>query len=107
MLITYLLSGDSAYLETIIPQFFVVDILQFAGLSFLLIALIKKLRISMWWGLAVAAVFSVARTLLIDKSTDVTLVDYMLGLLWKTNERAYFTLFHWFAYPIIGCIFGQ
>ena len=106
-LITYLISGDSTYLQTIIPQFFVVDILQFAGLSFLLIALLRKLNISMWWGLVFAGVLSVLGTLLIDKATGVTIIDYIFGLFWKTNENAYFTLFHWFAYPVVGCIFGQ
>lgn len=106
-LITYFISGNSTYLQTIIPQFFVVDILQFAGLSFLLIALIKKLNIPMCCGLLLAGILSVAGVLLIDKSTGIVMLDYVLGLFWKTNENAYFTLFHWLAYPVIGCIFGE
>lgn len=106
-MITYLISGAVSYLDTLISDFFVVDILQFAGLSFLVIAVIKKLKVPMWVVLLLASMFSVAGTLLVDHSTGINILDYLLGIFWKTNEDSYFPFFHWFAFPVIGLILGK
>ena len=84
-----------------------VDILQFAGLAFLLIGLARKLKVSNYLLLLVSALFSVAGLLLNDTGTGILFPDLLLGLLWKTQEHAYFTLFHWFVFPVCGMISGK
>jgi hypothetical protein len=78
-----------------------------AGLAFLLIGLARKLKVSNYLLLLVSPLFSVAGLLLKDTGTGILFPDLLLGLLWKTQEHAYFTLFHWFVFPVCGMISGK
>lgn len=106
-LLTYAITGDGAYISNLADCFFEVDILQFAGLSFLLMALLKKLRLGQWKIMALSALMLIAAPLLKDVSTGIYAVDCIFGLFWKSNDFSYFTLLHWFVFPAAGYVFGD
>ena len=106
-MILFAMTGNSSYMSGWIFKLCEVDILQFAGLSFLAIGLAKKWNLSKWVLLAVASGLSVMGCLLKGIHTGLTLPDLILGLFWKTETHAYFTFFHWFIFPVAGMILGD
>ncbi|SKB71311.1 Protein of unknown function [Lachnospiraceae bacterium] len=107
-LIVYFRDGDSEKIPVAIEEFANVDILQFASLSFLTFALVKKLHMK--------HVHLVECTLLIvvvgEWITDhVTFPEgfprYFFGLFFGINEAAFFPYCSWIIFPIAGYIFGK
>lgn len=84
-----------------------VDILQFAGLAFMLLALCKKLRMGMWSVLALSLVMNVAGTLLIGHHTDSYVVNQVLGFFYHTPTCSCFTLLNWFIFVAAGNVMGR
>ena len=99
--------GNSILWSDMMSELMEVDILQFAGMAFLLIGLARKLGISNYVLLGASSLMSVVGVLLKDVGTGILFPDLLLGLFWKTQEYAYFTLFHWFVFPVLGMIFGE
>lgn len=102
-----IIKGNQVLWRDLLCELMETDILQFAGLAFLLIGLARKCRISDGLLLTISAFLSVAGVLLKDTGTGLLFADLLLGLFWKTQEHAYFTLFHWFVFPVCGMIFGK
>lgn len=84
-----------------------MDILQFATVALLTIALFKVLRLKTGWMLAIAAVCSVIGQLLQEISTGSWLGDRLAGVFWKSYDIAYFPLFNWLIVLVIGYAFGK
>ncbi|MCR5543738.1 MAG: heparan-alpha-glucosaminide N-acetyltransferase domain-containing protein [Eubacterium sp.] len=90
---------------SISDSLFLVSILQFAGMAFFAIALMKKLKLPLPGMLAVSLILSVAGTCL--NTYDMTgWKQYLLGLFFMTNEVTSFPLFLWLYYPVAGMIFA-
>lgn len=106
-IIVSLITGSKVFTEELLSNFMQVDILQFAGVAFILIGLAKKLMFPRYTLLILAIIMSVAGVLLKDKGTGFLLADLILGLFWKTQSNAYFTLFHWFIFPVAGMFLGE
>lgn len=106
-LISSVLTGNSDYMGSWLPQLLEVDILQFAGLAFLGIALARKAKLSNWTLFGIAILLPILGSLLKNHGTGMMVPDLLLGLFWKTQEHAYFTFFHWFAFPVVGMILGE
>lgn len=87
--------------------FLAVDILQFAGLSFLFIAFAEKKK----WGNGKLLIFgilaSLLGTVLRDRGTGIPLVDMVLGFIWGTCKTTMFPFLNWIIFPIVGVVFGQ
>lgn len=83
------------------------DILQFAGLAFLLIGLLKKLNIGHLGMLATAVALNAAGYFLNGVQTGCYVVDQLLGYFWGTYSEDFFPLFHWFIFPVMGYVFGD
>ena len=87
---------------------FCVDILAFAGLSFILMGILKKFEVSNKKLIVIAVVMSVIGTLLRDTDFGNPLVNlffsYFIGTLGGFTA---FPLFNWFIFPIAGYIWGQ
>ncbi|MDO5442515.1 MAG: heparan-alpha-glucosaminide N-acetyltransferase domain-containing protein [Bacteroidia bacterium] len=83
------------------------DILQFAGLAFLLIGLLKKLNIGHTGMLLIAVALNAAGFLLNGVQTGNYVVNQFLGYFWGTYSEDYFPLFHWFIFPVMGYVFGD
>ena len=112
-LIGWAITGDAAqYLEPLPFTLFGDDILQFAGLSFLCIALIRKLKAPEWLMFAIALSFSVGGTLLndIDLGSDVLNIfgGWFIGTVnAKEQIVSDFPLLNWLIVPTCGYIFGD
>ena len=100
------LSADPACIEYVYI-FFCVDILQFAAVAMLMIALFKKLNLKPMVMVAIAAVFSVGGQLLQWVSTGSEIGDMVAGLLWHSQEYSYFPLLNWLIFPVCGYAFSS
>lgn len=112
MTVPYLLSllagVDSGRGWTLIDTIGLVDILQFAGMAFLLVALLNKWKVSRYGIVAVALLLQAAGTLLLHTFDGLpSVIQYALGLLFHTNRAVAFPLTLWFAYPAFGIFFGE
>ena len=112
-LIGYLITGDSEkYLSCLVYMTFENDILMFASLSFLLMALLRHLDLKPFVILAIGFAMSIAATLLngIDFGNDV--LNIIFGCFIGTEDAAgnvcsYFTLFNWFVIVAFGYVYGH
>lgn len=105
-LLKYVLTGNEAWLGATF-SLFSVDILQFAGLAFLFLALEKKLGFSnhMIFGIGVGA--SVLGMLLCEVSSGNYVIDQLLGFIWGTQTESYFPFLNWLIFPSFGLWFGS
>ena len=82
-----------------------VDIFYLAGLSVIIIAFIKTIKTGQVW-VAIILVFLVAG--LTDCMNEIMMVperNYILPFIGGTYSWAYFPLFPWLAYPLLGFTF--
>ena len=84
-----------------INLFFCSDILQFATLAMLTIALFKKLKLKQYVMVIIAALCSVAGQLLQWVSTGSTIGDIITGFIWRSNDYSYFPLLSWLILPVV------
>ena len=111
MTIPYLLailSGESWGHWTVIDTIGLVDILQFAGMAFLLMALLEKWKAGRWVILAVALLLQGLGLILLHSFDGLpSAAQYALGLFFHTNYNVCFPLTLWFVYPAFGLCFGE
>lgn len=108
--ILYGIYGEEEYVTETIHALTDVDIFQFAGMAFLLIALIKRLHLSMGWAGLLAAVMSVAGSFV----HKVDLGCFWANLLaspfigidteWVASD---FPLINWFGFVMVGYGVGK
>lgn len=102
------LCGDSWGGWTVIDTIGVVDILQFAGMAFLLTALLEKCKAGRRVVLAVAlALQGIGLFFLNDFYYLSPVAKYTLGLFFHTNTNVAFPLTLWYVYPAFGLCFGE
>ena len=77
------------------------DILQFAGLSFMLISLFMKLDLPVLVMNCIALLMQLVGFLLATYFPVNTNITYVLGLFYKTEDMC-FPLLQWFIYPCFG-----
>lgn len=100
------MTGDEIYLRSQALNFS-SDIMQFAGLAFLLVALTKQLKFSDLHTLIFAVVLNLAGTLLAGVQTGSYAFDQLIGMFWGTETESYFPLFNWFIFVAAGQLFGK
>ena len=101
-----ILLEDPTYLSLLILVIS-VDIMQFAGMAFLLLALLEKLKMGSIGTLAIGIVLSLAGTLLVGVETGIYPLDQLIGFLWGTTTESYFPLFNWFIFVAMGKLYGE
>jgi len=113
LFVAYLISGDAEeYLYSLPYRFFENDVLQFAGLFFLVMALFIYLKLSFGSMLVIALVMSVAGMFLSYTDTGNSMVNTLLGNIIATMDgspddyTSCFPLLNWFIIPLVGYIFG-
>ena len=84
-----------------------VDILHFAGLTFMLTALLKKFDINLTKTLLIAVLMQAVGNLLLSVSVENVLLQYFLGLFIYTSEASCFPLLLWYIYPVLGMQIGR
>ena len=95
--------------EELIYSSFLVDILQFAGLAFILTGLLKKWNVPVLGVMGIAIIMQGAG-LIISKLINFeesTLASYLFAPLVNTGEPSYFPLFQWYVYPALGLTFAK
>ena len=104
-LLEWLIFRDPECIEYVY-LFFEADILQFAALSMLVIALFKKLNLKPYVMVIIAVSCSVAGQLLQWVSTGSAVVDLFTGFIWHSHDYSYFPLLNWLIFPVCGYVFG-
>jgi len=103
-------SGISSWSEAkplFVAMLLCVDILPFAGLSFIFFAGVKRLSLKKW-----QAAFCVLALLLLSElvpkvGSDSFIPKYIIGLFAYQNEFTSFPLMQWLPFPMAGIIFGE
>jgi len=90
-----------------VAMIFNADILQFAGLAFMLLALCKHLKMSAWSILVLSILMNVAGTLLIGHNTSSYVANQVLGFFYHTPTESCFPLLNWFIFVAVGNVFGK
>ncbi len=112
-LIGYAITGDyGKYMTDIVFETFENDILMFAGLSFLLMALLRHLKLSPWVIFAIGIIMSCIATAFNGTDLHSDAANIIVGHFFGTEDpdglvRSYFTLFNWFAIPAFGYLYGH
>lgn len=87
---------------------FCVDILAFAGLSFILMGILKKFNLSNKAWLIIAAILSILGTLLRFTDFHNDIINLFAGnFIGSAGGFTAFPLFNWFIFPAMGYIWGQ
>jgi uncharacterized membrane protein len=104
-LLEWLIFRDPECIEYVYV-FFEADILQFAALSMLVIALFKKLNLKPYVMVIIAVFCSVVGQLLQWVSTGSAVLDLFTGFIWHSHDYSFFPLLNWLIFPVCGYAFG-
>ena len=84
-----------------------VDILQLAGCSLVLMAALREVvPVGPAW-LAIAAGVVLVAPLFHGVTTGVPIVDALLGMLWATADNVYYPVLPWAVFPLVGAVVGD
>ena len=84
-----------------------VDILPFAGMTFLSVGLMRKLKLSSWQICITAFLLQAAGIHFVRIHFEPGVIQNLLGLLVPTGEWTSFPLTLWLVYPSLGMVFGE
>ena len=101
-----LLLGIESDLD-IIGGFLNVDIMEFAGMSFLFVGLLKQLKLKSHSMLMVAILMQTVGIWTTRITVRSMTIQCLIGLLLPTGKWVAFPLFLWIIYPVTGIIFGE
>lgn len=105
--IAYIKTGDALF-RTSMFLVFSSDILQFAGLFFILIGLLYRLKFRSAHVFMLSIIMTIAGMLTCGRiATESYAFDQLLGLFIFTNTESYFPLFHWMIFPAFGMVYGD
>lgn len=84
------------------------DILQFAGLFFIAMALFTHLRLKSWHIFVISVVLNIIGTLTFGTMTVGNYpIDQFIGLFAYNETECYFPFIHWMIFPAFGLVFGE
>ena len=87
---------------------FCIDILAFAGMAFILIGILRKLKVSAKGMVLIALILSIAGSLLrfhdFGSNIPNLIAGYFIG---SAGGFTAFPLFNWFIFPATGLLFGE
>lgn len=86
---------------------FTIDILQFAGLAFIIFSMIARVKKKILWSLGLIFFFGIINYFITDFKFEDPVKKAIFGLFWGASEISYFPFFSWIAYPLFGYIFGS
>ncbi len=105
-LIMYGVTHEENYLDATF-SLFSVDILQFAGLAFVFLAVVKRFQLKNTTILIISVFASMAGMILCGVSVGNYVTDQFAGFLWGTDTRTYFPFLNWIIFPVVGMNFGS
>ena len=83
------------------------DILQFAGLAFILTAIFKKLRLTEVQIFIISIILSLIGSFIYHLNTGNYVLDVFIGHFVNTNDMSCFTLFNWYICVAFGRLIGS
>jgi len=86
---------------------FGVDIFYLAGLSIIILSVLKALKCGQQWVVLVLILFVSSSTSYFNEILMVTERNYILPFIGGEYSWSYFPLFPWMAYPLIGFLFQK
>lgn len=84
-----------------------VDILQFAGLTFLFFAAVKKYHMTQQTLFIIWCAFASLHMVLRNITFSSDLANAFFGLFWGTDDYSWFPFLNWITYPMLGYVCGQ
>ena len=93
--------------EYIADGFLNIDILHFAGMTFLAAGLMKKAKINSKAMLVIGILFQAVGIWFSRLTFSSVITGNLLGLLFPTGEKVAFPLSLWCLYPFLGILFGE
>ncbi len=105
--ILYKRENDFGYMEEAICYIRGIDILHFAGLTFLFFSIVRKYKLSKKALAVIWCIFASLHMCLKGISFSSEFANAFFGLFWGTNEYSWFPFLNWITYPIVGYIFGD
>ena len=110
ILINLVITRPSDMMEKIIERCLLGDILSFAGLAFIFMGLLKKLKCSDLWILIISFILNITFSLIPEIITEHQLIAVSVGLIipiqFKEDFQVCFPLFTWFVFVASGYCFG-
>lgn len=103
----YMAFGDSAYMTYAWEDLICLDILQFAGLAFILFALFRYVHAKDVHIVLMAIVMLIIATFVPIMFEDSPIISAVVGYLFYQTDYTAFPLFSWFIYPVVGYVFGK
>ena len=93
----------------------IVDILQFAGIALMIMAIIQALNINKYLVLLSAFVMSMISPFLWGIKLDLPIIDQLLELIWGDQpiecsfiaNKIAFPVFPWLTFPLLGMFLGE
>ena len=104
--IIYFVDESKLQFGPVMP-FFIVDILQFAGLALIIMGFFKKLKVEPVYQLMIAILFAGLGDVLAGISTGYLWLDFICDLFWGANQASLFPVLNWLVYPAAGVVFGE
>jgi len=86
---------------------FGVDIFYLAGLSIIILSVLKTIKFGQQWITFVLIIFVSSSTLYFNEIFMVTERNYILPFIGGKYSWSYFPLFPWLTYPLIGFLFQK
>jgi uncharacterized membrane protein len=93
-------------INDILNSYFNIDILQFAGLTLIFFAFVKKFSFHHKLLIKIGVIIGFINFLLLNINCDNIYLSSFQGLFWGVNSISEFPFFSWIIYPITGYIFG-
>ncbi len=84
-----------------------VDILAFAGLTFIFFGLVKRFKLNNWFLAAFWGICTTLNMFLQGVIVENETLNIVCRLIWTTDEYTWFPFLIWITYPIFGYFFGQ
>lgn len=94
-------------LRSIYESITFIDIMQFAGLAFIVLALFKKYKVTPLQQTLIGLLCAGLGEILAWKSTGSIYLDNIFGLIWGTCSDSCFPLLNWLIFPCFGVLFGD
>lgn len=104
-----ILAVENAWKDvSILHSMLIIDILQFAGMAFLITALLKKLKMKPWMILAVAVLMNAIGGIVAGSfGTLPAAAQDIIGMCIYTAIEPAFPAFGWYIYPALGICFAH
>jgi uncharacterized membrane protein len=84
-----------------------IDILHFAGLALIILAIIRRISAKWFFGLGAAVAVLLLCPLMYGRTAASPVLSYLTNFIWRTKEYGHFPIFPWLAYPLFGMVFGH